>query len=103
MGAVAGALAGRATSSGVVRGAGLGALAGAIVCVEALEASRSYVSTLRAVYPPPPRQREVGLHAGTWGWFTPFVVWALFHAASVFRAAVCMVAAVRFRLVCGSA
>jgi len=62
---VAGALAGRATSSGVVRGAGLGALAGAIVCVEALEASRSYVSTLRAVYPPPSRQRDVCLPART--------------------------------------
>ncbi|GBG90037.1 hypothetical protein CBR_g50130 [Chara braunii] len=40
-GAVAGALAGRAADSGFFRSAGLGAVAGAVVSVEALEASRS--------------------------------------------------------------
>lgn len=39
-GAVAGALAGRATDSGMLRGAGLGLIAGAVVSIEALERAR---------------------------------------------------------------
>lgn len=39
-GGIAGALAGKASDSGIVRGAGLGAVAGAVLSVEILEASR---------------------------------------------------------------
>lgn len=39
-GGIAGALAGKVSDSGIVRGAGLGAVAGAVLSVEILEASR---------------------------------------------------------------
>ncbi|KAJ7521289.1 hypothetical protein O6H91_19G045900 [Diphasiastrum complanatum] len=46
-GAVTGALAGRATEGGLLRGAGLGAVAGAVLSVEFLEASRTFWFTER--------------------------------------------------------
>ncbi|XP_022768709.1 NEP1-interacting protein-like 2 isoform X2 [Durio zibethinus] len=47
-GAVMGALAGRASDTGILRGAGLGAIAGAVLYAEVLEASHAYWSLERS-------------------------------------------------------